>query len=406
MKILIVNSLYPPDVIGGAEISTYKLACELLRRGNEVHVLTTGQTDSDEDYEGVCVHRRLFKNIESFWDFKHDKLIRRVIYKIIDYYNILNSKIIKDVIDAIGPEVLHTNNIYGITPVIWKIAKKNNIPIVHTLRDYYLICPKANLMKRSGNICKCGNFICKVFRIYYRHLSNNVEAVTAPSQYTLNQFLNVGYFKNASKEVIYNAVDYDSAEIHKKALQRKKGQIKREIHVAYVGALLETKGVQVLLEAIDEAPENFYFHFAGRGKLEKDVVSAAEKNTHIKYHGFLNEVELSALLDKVDALICPSIWPEPFGRVVIDAYKACIPVIATDSGGLPELIDNGVTGMIIEPNSKDAIVDSLKKLNEGYFTHNSIDTIEEKLTDFSIAAQGEKFYNLFSHVINENKQHL
>ena len=60
----------------------------------------------------------------------------------------MNRNIIIDILKKEKPDIIHTNNIYEITPIIWKTAKENGIHTVHTIRDYYLMCYKTNLLKR------------------------------------------------------------------------------------------------------------------------------------------------------------------------------------------------------------------------------------------------------------------
>ena len=223
MRILIVNSLYPPNVIGGAEISTQKLAEELAKRGEEVFVLTTGDKDDVSEQKGVTIYRRRFCNIMSFWEFKHSTFGKRLVWKFIDYLNPCNAKAISEILKMVRPDVVHTNTIYGIAPYIWKCAEKQNIPIVQTLRDYNLMCPKSNMMKRGAHSCKKTRVACRIFRAGYRSLSKTVDAVTAPSEYTLSLFTNDGYFPKARKIVVYNAIDFDEQSFRRIAVQKVSG---------------------------------------------------------------------------------------------------------------------------------------------------------------------------------------
>ena len=398
MKILIVNSLYPPCIIGGAEVSSQKLAVELVKAGHSVSVLATGEEDMDEEIGGVKVYRRHFSNIMSFWEFKHSTPIKRLLYKIVDIYNPLNRKTIMEVIKNVTPDVIHTNTIYGISPVIWECAQSLKVPIVQTVRDYYLMCPKANLMKRDGDECNNPNMICNGFREFHRKKSNTVNAVTAPSEYTLNRFLDEGYFSDSIKRVIYNAVDYDL--IRFRVLAKKHMASKRTpMHVIYVGSFIETKGIHVLLEAIKQCPEGIVFHFAGKGRLLPEIQKAAESNSNVILEGFLDEESLNRLMSEMDLLVCPSIWAEPFGRVIIDAYKSCVPVIGTRCGGIPELIQNKVTGLVIEPNSSVALADAISFMKEYKITENMVIAMENKLMDFSIENQRVQFENLYKEII-------
>ena len=397
MKILLVNSLYPPQVIGGAEVSCQKLAIELSKEGHRVFVLTTSDKDYCEEKDGVSIIYRRFGNIMSFWKFKHSTPLCRIVYKIIDVYNPYNCKVIDRVLSEIQPDVIHANTIYGITPVLWTCAKRNNIPVVQTVRDYYLMCPKANLMKKEGN-CENPRMLCKLFRAFHRCWGKNVTALTAPSQYTLDCFLEAGYFKNSLSRTIYNAINCDIERFERLA-KEKLGKKSEITHIAYIGSFIETKGIDVLLEAIQKAPDNMVFHFMGKGRLQKKIENVRDQGNKIIIEGFLDEASLNSVLENMDMLVCPSVWAEPFGRVIIDGYKSCLPVIATNCGGMPELIDDGVTGRIIESFDSMAIVDAIVDIKKVGITKESIQAMREKLKKFSIEQQGKEFTKLFSETV-------
>ncbi len=105
-----------------------------------------------------------------------------------------------------------------------------------------------------------------------------------------------------------------------------------------------------------------------------------------------------------DVLIIPSRWPEPFGRVILDAYKYCMPVIGTNMGGIPEIVDQNKTGILINNNNLEnelekAIIYFSKKKN----ILNNMINIESKLNDFNICIQVEKFTEVYKRIKMEKK---
>lgn len=163
----------------------------------------------------------------------------------------------------------------------------------------------------------------------------------------------------------------------------------------YIGSFIETKGIQVLLEAIKGCPDNIVFHFAGKGKLEDSIRRMANGHQNICLHGFLKEDELNTLLSSMDILVCPSVWAEPFGRVIIDGYKACVPAIVSDIGGMPELVDDEITGRIVIPGSSDALAQAIIAESKKKMTAKRIEAIWNKLQQFSITKQGDKFMDIY-----------
>ena len=163
----------------------------------------------------------------------------------------------------------------------------------------------------------------------------------------------------------------------------------------YIGSFIETKGIRVLLEAIKRCPYHIVFHFAGKGRLEDSIRKMADSHKNICLHGFLKEEELNKLLSQMDILVCPSVWAEPFGRVIIDGYKACVPAIVSDIGGMPELVEDGITGLIVTPGSPDDLAQAIIAESKKKMTVKRIDAIWNKLQHFSITKQGDKFMEIY-----------
>ncbi|WP_076719193.1 glycosyltransferase [Clostridium pasteurianum] len=208
MNILIVNTYYFPNIIGGAEISVKKLAEGLVANGHEVHIICTDVKDDNEIINGVNVHRIKLSNIYQPIELRNKNILKKMIGRINDIYNMFNRKKLKEAILEISPDIMHVNNIYGISPAIWNLAKDMEIKLVHTIRDYYLMCPKISMLKEN-KICNKKNIVCKVFCNINRNISNKVDFVTAPSQYTLDTFINDGFFNLSKKEKVFNAIDFD-----------------------------------------------------------------------------------------------------------------------------------------------------------------------------------------------------
>ena len=131
----------------------------------------------------------------------------------------------------------------------------------------------------------------------------------------------------------------------------------------------------------------------------KEIQKLAEENKNIMIEGFLDEEALDGLMRGMDLLVCPSIWAEPFGRVIIDAYKSCVPVIGTRCGGIPELIEDKVTGLIVEPNSAEALADAICYMKERKMTDSMVIAMENKLEEFSLEVQREQFESLYKEAI-------
>ncbi|RKM89832.1 glycosyl transferase, partial [Aquimarina sp. BL5] len=198
MKILIVNTLYYPHKIGGAEISVQSIAEGLQKKGIEVAVLTLGERNEDLVSNNVPIYRLTLEN--TFWPF--DQIERSKIDKlkwhISDVYNSKYNKRIHEIINVFNPTIIHTNNLTGFSVAIWDVAKERGIKVVHTLRDYYLQCPKTNKFKK-GSACSTQCLECKLLSKKKKNVSQKIDIVTGISNSILQSHIDQGYFKNALK---------------------------------------------------------------------------------------------------------------------------------------------------------------------------------------------------------------
>lgn len=397
MRILFVNTFYYPDIIGGAEISIKKLAEGLVGKGNEVYVLTTSENEVREVINGVNIIRININNIYQPINSKNVNSINKLLYRTVDCYNLFNYNKLLNLIRKISPDIINVNNIYGISPIVYKIANELKIKTVATIRDYYLICPKVHMLK-NGESCNSSNLLCNSYRLLNKSLLKNIDYVTAPSSYVIDRFKKEGFFINHNCKVIYNAIDINREDI-KKIYKQKINKNRKCIKFLFLGSLEEHKGIKILLKAFNNIKKNnIRLMIAGNGDLKAIVEEYEKIDSRIEYLGFLNESEKEKILKESDILIAPSLWEEPFGRIVIEAYKYGNPVITSNKGGLNEIVDNYVTGLKVDEVS----IESLKKSIE-FFTENKLDSYIEavffKINEFTIERQVEEFNNLYKQLL-------
>lgn len=349
MKILIFNTLYWPKQVGGAEVSVGYLAKGFKDEGHEVVVCCIG-TDNKIyfDNNGIKVIQIKIKNI--FFPFSKEKpnLIKRFLWHIIDNYNFIFKTAAEKIINDFKPDVIHTNNLCGMSVAVWDIAKKFNIKLVHTSRDYYLLHP-------SSKISKSSNFLTKISMILWsfvkRYKSKHVQNYIGISKFIMDEHVNNGFFKKSKRHVIYNSQPLIEVLRSKKTKYNNFG---------FIGRVSEEKGIEILLNAfiIANISDSKLF-IAGDGDSEylNNLKSKYEKNNII----FLGKVEPEKYYELININVVPSVWEEPLGRVVIEAYSYGVPSIVSCSGGLPEMIIESVTGFTYSKYSVDELVQILQK---------------------------------------------
>ena len=353
MKIVIFNTLYYPNQRGGAEKSVQLLAEGLLKKGDEVVVVCTSNKDYIEYVNGVKVYYVNTTNLYWAYNAKEEKKYKKPIWHLIDSYNPFNKKIEK-IVDEEKPNIIHTNNLAGFSVSIWKLAKDRNIKVVHTLRDYYLLCIKSTMFNEKLNkSCEKQCLACKLYSIPKKEMSKYVDVVVGISKFILNKHLEYGYFLSAKKEVIYNGVELSQNVV-------KKEKSNKDIILGFVGSLSPSKGIEWLLQnfiKMDMPNIKLYIYGKGITKTYENQLKQKYKSDKIVFQGFKKPQEI---YNNIDILIVPSLWNEPFGRIVPEANSYGIPVLVSNRGGLPELIEEGKNGYIFELDKEGSFEEKLK----------------------------------------------
>lgn len=400
MRIMVINTYYYPEIVGGAEYSVKKLSEKLVQEGHTVRVLCTGKEKSKEIIDGVEVVRIKDRVVVKTADAPNANAFVKLHRWIQELWCAANREILQREIDDFNPEVIHTNGLYDISPIVWKIARQRGIRVVHTLRDYFLMCPRVSLTcSHAPDTCQKPTFICKLYRSVNRNSSKYVDVVTAPSAIVLNTLKNDGYFKESLGKVIPNATEFDEERVLK-ICQKRQEFSNPSPRFVFLGSLIQVKGIKWLIESFRKLENpDIKLYIAGKGELDKYVKSAAEQDSRIQFVGFLGEKEVSKLLEKTDILIAPSLWQEPFGRIVLDAYKHAMPVIVSDCGALPTLVEEGRTGLVVNSKESGSLENAMR-----YFVRNPEKIAEfsnysaEKIKEFSLDAQYKMFLDVYQHM--------
>jgi glycosyltransferase involved in cell wall biosynthesis len=135
--------------------------------------------------------------------------------------------------------------------------------------------------------------------------------------------------------------------------------------VAVIGRHDRQKGLDVLLDTIKRFPlPHVHFHVVGEAVCSRTSSTGAHSRSNVTFHGWLDRAATADLLSRVDALVMPSRW-EAFGLAAIEAMRAGIPVIASNRGALPEIVDHGVTGYIFDLDDRQSLGLLLTHLDPG-----------------------------------------
>lgn len=391
MKVMIINTLYAPYKIGGAEVSVQVIAEHLASKGLEVAVVTLDDRynlpHGAEDYDLlnlVRIYRLPIRNIYWPYSLKSSKsLVKKLFWHLIDIFNFSYKKDLDGVLKSFMPDIVYTNNLSGFSVYPWYYFSKKNIPILHTSRDYYLIDSSAKTVDVRN---KFSNLAYKV----KCSMSNYVDFYIPISSFIKDVHMRNNFFPNAKVDVVYNAVKLASlAELPFR---------EKSMSLGFIGRISEDKGVDFLLDSVFSFSSRMKIYIAGSG--EDEFVTHLKSKYANHDVTWLGQVDVSDVLEKVDFLVVPSVWAEPFGRVVIESYGYGVPVLVSDSGGLPEIVQNGRTGFVYTSGSKDAFIDSLQKAYNSDYDELRNNCIAYG-GEFSVERTVDRIYGIINEYYND-----
>ena len=353
MKIAILNTLYYPYRIGGAEVSVQLLAEAMADQGHEVSVISLHDApDSRVDQlHGVTLYRLPLRNL--YWPFTGSPARPlRLLWHLLDIYNPLARLDVSRLLRQIQPDLLHTNNLAGFSVAVWDAAHALGIPVVHTTRDYYLIHPNCTLYDGNRNQDP-GSLSCRLFSLIKKWRSRRVQQYVAISNHVRALHLRLGYFRAAPAMVIYNSVAQPLPS--SRSFPANGG-----LTLGYLGRIEPAKGVETALRVCRRLGPGYRLCLAGRGD------SAYVARLQSTYAGldlaWLGHVSPDEFFPDIDILLVPSQWAEPLGRVVLEANAHGVPVVASDAGGIPEIISAGETGYACPAGDINAFVTAVQRL--------------------------------------------
>lgn len=393
MKILMVNKFLYPN--GGSETYMFKLGAYLKSIGHEVEYFGM-------EHEGRCVSNSLGLYTETM-DFHNSSAFKKIKLSLKTIY----SKEAKDkmlaVLENFKPDVVHLNNFnFQLTPsIIYAVKeydKKYNkkIKLIYTAHDFQLICPNHMMMDIHTNtpcekcigsnfknctINKCihnstlksllGTLEAEIYnknRIYSR-----IDNIVCCSEFMKNMLDTNPVFKNKTV-VLHNFID---------KIEPKKS--KKEDYVLYFGRFAEEKGIETLIGA-----KNTNFICAGSGPIEDKVNNA----NNLENIGFKTGNELEELIRKAKCTVYPSIWYENCPFSIMESIMYQTPVIASNIGGIPELIDNGKTGYLIPPNDSLALEEAINRLDNSTL-ENMVENCSKKEFD-TVETYAKKLIEIYN----------
>lgn len=411
MRILLTAHQFFPRHFAGTEVLTRDTAAELADRGHEVHVLTvepdipaSGSSIEVDRYEisGCRVHSMRLPQPENALERLQQEYDNRIVGPHVESF-----------LAELRPDVVHMFHLARLSGSTLDACAAHGLPTVLTVTDFWVICARNTLAKPSGELCSGPNEIssnCLECRraerwfgggldspqsasyydalaqdalwdgagqvrnmdlvrttlgrtLHLRERVNRVGAILAPTQLTVKVLKENGIDPTRVHHAPYG-MNLTSME----AVRDRRANGTGPVRFGFIGTINARKGVDILVRAFRKLPTDARATLRICGNVEstpdfgRRLFSLAGDDRRITFAGPFPNSQMAAELEMIDALVVPSVWYENAPLVVYSALAAGVPVIATDLGGLTELVRHGENGLTFGSGDADELAERLRLL--------------------------------------------
>ena len=367
---------------GGSEVVYFQTARVLEEHGHESIFFSMHHPENQP-----CEMSEYFVPYVDFNNLKSKKEIIQGSARILYYFKA--KQLISQLLDRHPVDIAHLHNVHHqISPSVLHELKKRDIPIVMTLHDYKMVCTSYNLLveERPCEVCVRGNYYKAVLHrcvkdsyikstlaaaeMYLHHrifdIYDNVDIFIAPSIFLKEKLIEMGF----KKKIIYlpNFID---PEWFSRLSEITSPEREDSKYFVYFGRLTHGKGLITLLEAANlwlqnNSDQSINIKIIGDGVLKEELQALIKETriSNVEFLGFMKGEELFAQIIKSIAVVVPSEWYENNPRAVIESFALSKPVIGSRIAGIPELVNDGVTGLTFETRNSNDLYLKMKRMLE------------------------------------------
>jgi len=336
MKILILSDDFPPQNFGGSAVVAFNLARGLQKIGQQVFVITTAQNKlyaQETTQDGLKVFR-IYANFHEKWQ------------AYLGLYNPQTVSRVNAIIKEIKPDIVHVHDIHSyLSYHCLKIAKKYSKAVLLTCHNVMLFNYGKLATKKYLAVLDCRTSWLDHFKqaqkrynpfrnIIIRYYLKYVDKIFAVSD-ALKTALNQSGIQNV--DVVYNGIDVDDWHVDADSIAafKKKYGLEGKKIIFFGGRISGLKGIsqinQAMVKIKEKIPEAFLLIVGKEGI------------------GWLTGDELKAAYLAADVVVVPSIYLDPFPTINLEAMACKKPVVATCFGGSCEVVQDGITGYVVNP---------------------------------------------------------
>lgn len=388
MKILKVIHGYPMRYNAGSEVYSQTL-CQGLADRYEIHVFTREEDPFAPDYrlrkerdpDDARITLHLVNNPRLKDRYRAEGIDQRF----------------AEVLAEVQPDVVHVGHLNHLSTSLLKEAANRGIPIVYTLHDYWVMCPRGQFMqtlpedpnnlwaacdgqedRKCAERCYARYFSgapdeyeadvaywqdwVKRRMAHMREMAELVDVFIAPARYLLDRYCHD--FGLPERKLIYLDYGFD----RKRSANRNRVQ-ESEFTFGYIGTHIPAKGIHDLIRAFGRLSGKARLRIWGRPRGQetaalKDIAASlpAEVADKIEWMPeYRNQDIVRDVFDRVDAIVVPSVWVENSPLVIHEAQQARVPVITANTGGMAEYVHHEVNGLLFEHRSFAALAEQMQR---------------------------------------------
>jgi glycogen(starch) synthase len=387
MKIGTLTWEYPPRVVGGIARHCEGLAKALVHQGHDVHLFTLDfpGSPSYEEMDGIKVYR-------AATELGHPNFLTWVLL-----FNHFLGKKMAEVSHQVNFDLMHVHD--------W-LAAFSGISFKHYMKKPMVLTVHSTEVGRAQGLHSPDSFSIDGIEWWATYEADKVIVCSQSMKDEICGHFNLPLEK---VDVIPNAIDASHYQISvdRGSVRQRYGVGWGEKLVLCVGRLVPQKGIEYFIRAIPSIASRFpeaKFIIVGEGwsrdALEAEARATGHRNK-IRFTGFVSDKEVVNLMTSADVLVVPSIY-EPFGIVALEGMATGVPVVASQVGGLAEVIEHDRTGVFVYPRSPDSIAWGIGKVlsDSGYakwLTGNAKDKLEK---DYSWEAVAKKTVKVYEELVN------
>lgn len=378
VSILLATDSFPPRC-GGSGWSTYELARELRDRGHNVLVLKvvagTGGAERTTEYEGLRVieFHAYAPNVPGVRNyFKNERLYPRL------------TRRIEEMIARERIDIVHGQHVLSGPPSVLA-AKRAGVPSLVTVRDYWPVCYRSDLLHSPETLALCPGCsraaglqhgrprigVTSFGRLLARrYLAGNMamkrETLAAADAVIAVSSVIAGDLRERAPELARTRLEIIPNPVNISALRHHAGSERpmADPYALYAGKLAVNKGTDLLVEAIDVADLDWPLVVAGDGADRSAIERAAkERGRDVRVLGWLDKGETARWIAHAAMLIFPSRGPESLSRVLIEASALGVPIAAMHTGGTADIIEDEVTGLLSTDVS--GLAEDIRRIRHG-----------------------------------------